>query len=227
VRGFLRFFFRVIFRVLSKVKITGKENVPEHSAYLIAINHVSLYEAPLIGAFWPHPPEAMGASDVWDRPGQSLIARWYGGIPVHRGEYDRRLIETVLSVLRSGYPLMIAPEGTRSHEPGMQRAMPGIAYLMDKANVPVVPVGVVGSTEDYLSKALHGKRPDVEIRIGKAIHLPPVTGKGSKRRLDRQKNADLVMAHIAALLPPEYRGVYAGHEYLTKLNTEARDFFQK
>ena len=215
-RGGLRFIFRGIFRILSRVVITGKDNIPEHSAYLVAINHVSLFEAPFIGAFWPYPLEAMGASEVWDRAGQSLIARWYGAIPVHRGAYDRRLIDTVLSVLRSGYPLLIAPEGTRSHQPGMQQAMPGVAYLMDKANVPVIPVGVVGSTEDFLKRALRGKRPKIEMHIGKAINLPPVSGKGSDRRIARQKNADLVMAHIAALLPPEYRGVYAAHESISQ-----------
>jgi 1-acyl-sn-glycerol-3-phosphate acyltransferase len=193
------------------VKITGKENIPSSGAYLIAVNHVSLFEAPLICAFWPCPPEAMGAVDVWDRPGQSTLARLYGGIPVHRGDFDRRLIETVISVLRSGYPLLIAPEGGRSHELGMRRAMPGVAYLIDKAQVPVVPVGVVGSTDDFLQRALRGKRPTIEMRIGKPIELPPVEGKGAERRASRQRNADELMTHIAALLPPEYRGVYADH----------------
>ncbi len=205
----LRSAFRAFFRLFSRVKICGRERVPEKGGYLIAINHVSLYEAPFVVSFWPTAPEVAGAADIWNRPGQSFFARSYGGIPIHRGQYDRRMLEMTLSVLRSGYPLMLAPEGTRSHQPGMGRAKPGIAYLMDKAQVPVVPVGVVGSTEDFVRRALRFERPPIEMYIGAPIRFAPVEGRGRARREARQKNADRVMAHIAALLPPAYRGYYA------------------
>ena len=168
-RGLLRPIFRLIFHALSRVKITGKENVPPSGAYLIAFNHISLFEPPLICAFWPVAPEAMAAAEVWERPGQSLLARWYGGIPVHRDQYDRQLIEAALAILRSGYPLVIAPEGERSHTPGLQPAHRGVAFLMDKARVPVVPVGIVGCTEDFLDRVLHGQRPLIEMRIGRPL----------------------------------------------------------
>jgi 1-acyl-sn-glycerol-3-phosphate acyltransferase len=104
---------------------------------------------------------------------------------------------------------MIMPEGGRSHRPGMRRAEPGAAYIVEKTGVPVVPVGVVGTTDDFLSRALRGRRPHAQMIIGKSFHLPDVEGRGEERRLARQRNADLIMSHIAALLPPEYRGVYA------------------
>jgi len=212
LRPVLRAIFRGVFRILSKVEITGLENVPQDGAYLIAINHISLYEAPFVATFWPIAPEVAGAAAVWDRPGQSLLAKWYGGIPIHRGKFDRRVIEVTLSVLRSGYPLMLAPEGGRSHTPGMRRAKPGIAYLMDKVSVPVVPVGIVGSTDDFLERAIKGERPTIEMHIGQPLRPEQVGGKGRERRDARQENADQVMKAIAALLPLNYRGVYAGPE---------------
>jgi 1-acyl-sn-glycerol-3-phosphate acyltransferase len=208
-RTALRPGFRLIFRALSRVIITGDENVPRSGAYLVALNHVSLYEAPLVCAFWPVPLEAMGAAEIWDRPGQGTLARLYGGIPVHRGQYDRRLLDTALTVLRSGYPLVLAPEGERSHTPGMQPAHTGIAYLIEKAQVPVIPVGIVGSTEDFLERALNRERPTIEMHIGKPLIFPPNEMRGAKRRDFRQQTTDRVMQEIAALLPPEYRGVYA------------------
>ncbi|MCJ7703825.1 MAG: 1-acyl-sn-glycerol-3-phosphate acyltransferase [Anaerolineales bacterium] len=219
-RRVLRSLFRGLFHLLSPVVISGLENVPSGGAYLIAINHISLYEAPLMVAFWPVAPEVAGASVVWDRPGQALLARLYQGIPVHRGQYDRRLIDATLAALQAGYPLLIAPEGGRSHTPGMRPANPGVAYLMDKAQVPVVPVGVVGTTEDYFRNAVRGQRPKLELRIGVPIAFRPVIGRGAARREQRQVNADLVMAHIAALLPADYRGVYADHEYLSGKDSE-------
>ncbi len=209
-RLILRPLFRLIFHCVSDVRITGQENIPAHGPYIVAINHISIIEPPFVICFWKTAPEAAGAAEIWERAGQSMLARLYGGIQVHRGEYDRQLVETMLKALRSGRPLVIAPEGGRSHSVAMRRALPGVAYLIDKAQVPVVPVGIVGSTDDFLQKAFHFKRPVLEMRIGKPICLPVVVGKGEERRLKRQENADQVMKAIAELLPPEYRGVYAG-----------------
>ena len=186
-RRIMRPIFRLLFHILSQVRISGLENVPERGPYLIAINHVSLYEPPLVLAFWPVPTEAAGAVEIWERRGQNILIRLYGGIPVHRGNYDRTLIETMSAVLKSGLPLLIAPEGGRSHQLGMRRALPGAAYVIDHAGVPVVPVGIVGATDDFLERAVHGKRPLIEMRIGQAVHLPAINGKGEQRRLARRR----------------------------------------
>jgi 1-acyl-sn-glycerol-3-phosphate acyltransferase len=197
------------------VSIQGLQHIPRSGAYLIAINHVSLYEAPFVLAFWPKAAEAVGAADIWARPGQSLLVRLYGGIPVHRGEYDRRLFQTMRAILASGRPLLIAPEGGRSRTPGMRPALPGIGFIVETSAAPVVPVGITGTTEDYLQRALRGERPPLAMNIGAPVRLPPAEGRGEERRLARQKNVDLIMAHIAALLPYEYRGVYADQVHHT------------
>jgi 1-acyl-sn-glycerol-3-phosphate acyltransferase len=199
----------LLFRVLAPIKITGKENVPLRTPYIAAINHVSLFEAPFVGVFWPEQLEALGASDVWDRPGQNILARMWGGVPVHRGDYDRAAMDSVVSILQSGYPLLMAPEGGRSHKPGMNVAKAGVAFIAEQTNIPIVPVAIVGTTDDFFQKASKGKRPPLEMHIGKPILLPPVEGKGIERRESRQRNADLVMRHIAGMLPEDYRGVYA------------------
>lgn len=200
--------FRRLFHILGRVTVVGKENVPQEGAYLIAINHISIIEPPLVLAFWPIAPEAVGAVDIWSRPGQSTLARLYGGIPVHRSNYDRHLLETMVAVLRSGRPIVIAPEGGRTHTPGLKTGLPGVAYVIDKAKVPIVPVGIVGSTEDFLHRATRGQRPTVEMRIGKPFRLPDIIGRGDVRKEALQRNTDMIMIEIARLLPPEYHGVY-------------------
>jgi 1-acyl-sn-glycerol-3-phosphate acyltransferase len=194
---------------LGQVKIIGKEHIPYGKPYVVAMNHISIYDPPLIGAFWPEELEIIGASDVFDKPGQGEILKAYGVIPVHRGEYDRALMKRVVSVIKAGYPLLIAPEGGRSHVTAMRRAYPGIAYIVEETGVPVIPVGLVGTTDDFWQRARRGERPHLEIRIGRPIKLPPITEKGAARREARQRNADLVMQHLAGLLPEEYRGIYA------------------
>jgi 1-acyl-sn-glycerol-3-phosphate acyltransferase len=214
-RSTCRPFFRVLFKLLGRVRITGKANVPRQGAYIVAINHVSLYEAPFILSYWPVAPEVLGAVDIWSKRGQAWLARNYGGIAVHRGEYNRAVIDQVLAILRAGKPLLLAPEGGRSHTPGMRRAQPGIGYLMHLARVPVIPVGIVGTTEDYLDLAIHGKRPLLEMHIGEPIVLAQPGENGKPHRIIWQANADLVMRQIAALLPEEYQGVYANQSDLT------------
>lgn len=210
LRPFLKTVFRGIFRAFARVRITGKEHIPYGQPYIVAINHVSIFDPPFAGAFWPENLEMMGASDVFEKPGQGQLLKLYGVIPVHRGEYDRPLLTRVIWMLKSGRPMLIAPEGGRSHVPAMRRAMPGIAYLIEQTRVPVLPTAIVGTTEDVWQRAIRGQRPPLEMRIGKPITLPEIHAQGTEKHAARQRNADLVMSYLAGLLPEEYHGVYAG-----------------
>ena len=208
-RFFTRPIFRLIFDILGRVKIIGRENIPLGRPYVIAMNHISIFDPPLLVSFWSETPEVIGAADVFQKKGQGILLSLYGVVPVHRGDYDRVLLDTVFAILKSGHPLVIAPEGGRSHVPAMRRALPGIGYIIEHAQVPVLPVGLVGTTDDFWQRAKRGEKPQLEINIGKPIHFP-VVEKSAERRAARQLNADLVMRHIAGLLPEEYHGVYAG-----------------
>ena len=210
IRPFLKTLFRGIFRGLARVKLSGTENIPYGKPYLAAMNHVSIFDPPFAAAFWPEELEIIGAIDVFGKPGQGQLLRLYSVIPVHRGEYDRSLFTKLISILNADRPLLIAPEGGRSHDTAMRRAKPGVAYLVEKTGVPVLPVALIGTTEDFWQRARRGEKPPLEMRVGKPIHLPPITTKGLAKHNARQQNADLVMSHLAGLLPEEYRGVYSG-----------------
>lgn len=202
--------FRGIFHILGRIRIFGRENVPLGTPYVVAMNHISIFDPPLLVSFWPEVTEVVGASDVFSKNGQGSLLKMYGVIPVHRGDYDRALLEKMLAILKAGSPLAIAPEGGRSHEPAMRRAQPGVGYIIEHAQVPVVPVGLVGTTDDFWQRSKRGERPELEMHIGKPIRFSGTKVKGLERRVLRQYNADLVMRHIAGLLPQEYHGIYAG-----------------
>ena len=208
-RGLLRRAARLLYLILGRVKVEGLDNIPRGTAYIAALNHTSIFDAPLLLSFWPESIAAIGAADVFDKPIQGQIISIYGTTPVHRGSYDRNLIEEMLVTLRTGTPLLIAPEGGRSHEPAMRRAKPGIALVADETGVPIVPVGILGATDDFLKRGLRFKRPRIGMRVGKPFQLPPIEGHGEARRESRQRNADLVMRRISDLLPEDYHGVYA------------------
>jgi 1-acyl-sn-glycerol-3-phosphate acyltransferase len=208
-RWFFRPIFRLIFHLLSPITITGKQNIPHTGAYLVAFNHVSLYDAPFILAFWPRPLEILGAQEIWSRPGQNLLARLYGAIPVLRGEVDRDSVAAILGALRSGHPLLMAPEGGRSHGQGMKLGKPGVVHFVEATGVKVLPVGIIGTTDDYFHKASKGLRPPVVMHIGEAFRIPDDLGEqADSPREMRQEKVDYIMRHIAELLPIAYRGVY-------------------
>ncbi len=211
-RRFLRLIFRGLFHLLGKVELYGMDKIPRHNKYVLAFNHVSLVEIPFIGAFWPTIVEIIGATVVWGRPGVAIVARLWEGIQVNRTEFDRDVFRKVEMVIDAGFPLMISPEGTRSHTPGLGRGKPGVAYIIDKTELPVLPVAVVGNTIDFLRQGFRGKRPTIQMFVGDLIHLPPLAGRGAERRNMRQYNTDIIMARIAEMLPESYQGVYSEYE---------------
>jgi len=68
IRGIMRLFFRALFHILSRVRIQGRENIPQKGPYLVTINHISMFEPPFILAFWPEALEAAGAVEIWNDP---------------------------------------------------------------------------------------------------------------------------------------------------------------
>lgn len=211
-RRLMRPAFRGLFHILGKVELYGMENIPDHNRYVIIFNHISMVEIPLIAAFWPTTFEVIGADVVWERSGQNIIAILWSAIRIHRTEFDREVFNQVSKVFEANRILMISPEGTRSHTPGLTRGKPGVAFIIDKADVEIVPVGVVGNTMDFITQGLRGKRLPIQMFVGEPFRLPPMEGRGAERRALRQFNTDYMMAKVAALLPESYRGVYREYD---------------
>jgi 1-acyl-sn-glycerol-3-phosphate acyltransferase len=136
------------------------------------------------------------------------------GIWLHREDSDFRALRAARDYLKSGGMLGIAPEGTRSRTGMLNTAINGVAYLADKAGVPVIPAAVYGS-EDAMYKIRHFRRPHVVLNFGDPLYLPSVERQDRSDQLAR--NTDEIMCAIAAMLPSSYHGAYAGHPRLKAL----------
>ena len=97
IRPIIKRLFRGIFHLLGRVRIIGRENIPYGKPYVVAMNHVSIFDPPFVAAFWPEDLEIIGAEDVFAKPGQGQLLKIYGVIPVHRGDYDRSLLIKIIS----------------------------------------------------------------------------------------------------------------------------------
>jgi 1-acyl-sn-glycerol-3-phosphate acyltransferase len=127
-------------------------------------------------------------------------------IPIHRGEADLFAIRKGLKVLEKGEILVMAPEGTRSHDGKLQPAHPGVVVLALHSHATLLPIVYFGA-EKYKENLSRLKRTDFHLRVGKPFHLNP-HGEKVTRPL-REKMMDEMMHQLAGILPPEYRGQYA------------------
>jgi 1-acyl-sn-glycerol-3-phosphate acyltransferase len=188
------------------IQMEGKANVPQSGPFIIASNHLHLFDPALVLVGLPYLEITVLAADKWARRWPfNWLLKSMGAIFVRRGEVDREALAKCLSVLEKGGIIGLAPEGTRSRTGTMQRGKPGIAYLATKADVPIVPVGVSGQAKIFPSwKRL--RRPHILIRIGRPFKLQPVYGQHKGKHL--QAASDEVMGRIAALVHEELRGVY-------------------
>ena len=206
---------RLIFKWLFRVTVTGTENLPPCGGYLLAVNHLSRLDPPLIFAMIDrHDVTALVADKYQKYPFFRWIIEIVDGIWINRGEADLSALRQARDFLRGGGVLGIAPEGTRSHTGALIRAKTGTAYLADKSGVPVIPVAI-GGTDGAIWRALLLQRPRIHVQIGAAVHLLPIERAGREATL--QRNTDEIMCRIAAMLPERYRGVYADHPRLKEL----------
>lgn len=209
VRYGLREIFRILLRLLTRLEVEGLENIPEKGGFILASNHLGLIDPVVVFSLLDrHDATALAAKKHQKNPFFRLLINAVHGIWLNREEADTRALRAARDHLKAGGILGIAPEGTRSPTGALMAPKFGIAYMAEMAGVPVLPVGICG-TENAIKEAFSLQNPRIRVRIGKPFRLPPIERKD--RDEDLRRNTDLVMGHIAALLPSRYRGVYADH----------------
>ena len=215
LRKILGGILRLIFRLCSRVEVSGKENIPATGGVLLAVNHMSRIDPPLIYILLDRDDATVLAADKYKKyPIISTLINAVNGIWINREEADIDALRAARDYLRAGGLLGIAPEGTRSRVSSLIHAKTGVAYLADKAGVPIVPVAISG-TETALRQLLRFHRPRIRVQFGKPFNLPPIDRRNREECLRR--NTDEIMCRIAAMLPPKYWGVYADHPRLAEI----------
>lgn len=200
---------------LTRTEVIGLENVPETGGLLIATNHMSRMDIPVL-FINPKRPDltALVATKYLKYP----LLRWFiitaEGIWLDRDTADFSAFRKAVEALDKGKALGIAPEGTRSTTASLLEGKPGAALLALRTGVPVLPAAIIG-TEDSVSKMLHLQRPRIQVIYGKPI-LPPKMDR-SNREHQLQDLTDEIMCQIASMMPAKYHGFYADHPRLKEI----------
>jgi 1-acyl-sn-glycerol-3-phosphate acyltransferase len=196
----IRYSAIAFFTLLARVRIRGRYNLPRQGAYIVASNHLSWTDIPMVAQYVPEKVVYMAKEESFHGR-MGWLVRFLGAFPVKRGEGDRRAIKAADEQLKKGKVFVIFPEGTRTKTHALSKAHAGLGMIALRSGVPVIPVAIYGS-----ERVLKSFRPEVVIQYGEPLILKP---KGSKiTRDDIESATDEVMKRIADMLPPQYRGVY-------------------
>ena len=205
--------------VICRVDVSQLEKVPMRGPLIVASNHINILEVPIIYTrLSPRPMTGFSKTESWDNHFIGWLFDLWGIIPIRRGEADRTALRKGLQVLKEGYILTIAPEGTRSYNGRLQQGKPGIAMMALLSEVPILPLVHFGH-EGYEQNLRKLRRSEFHTAVGKPFLLRKPDQKVTNKI--RQKMADEIMFQLSRLLPQKYRGVYAD---LSKATEDYLDF---
>jgi len=180
--------FYIFYRLFFGLKIKGKENLPLRGPYLIIVNHQHWLDPTLVGAsVYPKQVHFMAKEELFKNP----IFRWVfttiGAYPVKRGKADLRAFRMTYQLIKEGSIVGIFPEGTRQKKGELGEAKRGVAQIVKRTGVEVVPVRVDWN---------NWKRP-IRVFIGQPIPAGKIKEKQTKE--DLAQLAEFLMKQVRNL----------------------------
>lgn len=217
MRTFLKRLIRFVFNLVAEVEVTGRENVPESGAFVLATNHIGIIDIVMFHYVFDRFDMFIPVGEKWEKNSFiRFLAKNLNFLFVDRFNPDLKALRKMIALMENGNALVIAPEGTRSRAGALIEGKPGVAYLAARSGFPVVPVAITG-TEDkvILGNIKHFRKSKITLTGGAPFVIPPLPRESRDESL--QTALDEIMCRIAALLPERYRGVYAEHPRLKEL----------
>ena len=187
----VKYLLKMLFQIFLRLRIEGEENIPKDGPLVIACNHLSLLDPPVLGTAATRKVHFMAKEELF-MPVLGDIYRLLGAFPVRRGGADRAAIKHGIDILESNKVLAIFPEGTRSKTGELGKAQPGALMMASKTKATIVPACIIGT--DYKR---HGRIwPKVTVRFGKPMPFPE--GAAVNKEFLHAMTEEL-MQHIARL----------------------------
>jgi 1-acyl-sn-glycerol-3-phosphate acyltransferase len=172
LHGFARFWSRLIMKTISSpVKVTGLEKIDTTKPHVIAVNHASAIDIPVLYVYLPFQFRIVFKKELLVYPIVGWHLRRSGQVCIDQQNPSRSIgsIRAALKGLKSGIPLVIFPEGGRTPDGELKPFLPGAFFLAIKAQVDIIPVALVGTYELLPMDTFHIKCRPMEMRVGNPI----------------------------------------------------------
>lgn len=187
--------FGAAYRALFGLRIDGAEHLITDGPVLVASNHQSFLDPPLIGKLYQEEMYFLARKTLFVGLGKWLYRQW-NAIPVDQERPDMASLKTMVKLLQRGEKVLVFPEGERSETGALGKAQPGIGLIVAKAGVKVQPVRIRGANEALPRGSGRIRFARIVVTVGPAIDF---SGEDYKGKDGYQKIADRIMEEIAAL----------------------------
>ena len=198
--------FRAMYAVYFRWRVLHPERVPETGAVLLAANHASFIDPPLVGSALPRECTFMARATLFRfGPTRWLLNQWQA-VPIDRDGGGASGMKRIVAALNNGRAVILFPEGTRTRDGQLQPVRSGVGMIVIKSEAPVVPVRVWGTFEAYGRAVRFPKPVRVTVKYGEPLHFSELRAEAktcSKERLKEiyQQIANEIMAAIARMEP--------------------------
>ena len=155
-------------------RVIGAENMIEEGPCIIAANHCSFFDPPLVGVACRRAIHYLARKSLLEWPILGPIFPELNVIPVDRKNADRSALMGAIRVVKNGGAVLIFPEGTRSPDGNLQPAQPGIGMIVAKTNAPIVPVRILGSYEAFPKNQKLPRKHSIFVEVGHRVKFPTV-----------------------------------------------------
>lgn len=200
--------FRVLFKVYFRCRVYNAERVPLKGGVILASNHASYVDPPLIGAGPRRLINFLARENLFSIPVIGWVLRQWEVVPVDRDGGGAVGLRAILERLLTGGAILLFPEGTRTRDGKLQPARSGIGLTVIKSTAPVVPVRVFGTYEAYGRHLLLPRPYRVVVKFGQPLRFEQLRAEAktcAKPRLKEiyQQVANEIMTAVARLEPCE------------------------
>jgi 1-acyl-sn-glycerol-3-phosphate acyltransferase len=198
--------FRAVYATYFRWRVFNPERVPLQGGVILASNHASFLDPPLVGAGLRRDINYLARESLFRFPGIGALLRSWNSVPVDRDGGGARGLKAILERLLAGGAIILFPEGTRTKDGQLQPARSGIGLTVIKSTAPVVPVRVFGTFEAYGRDIKFPRPRRIMVKYGRPLDFEKLRAEArtcDKARLKEiyQQVADEIMAAIAKLEP--------------------------
>ena len=158
-------FYMIRFKLVYRLEVYGKENIPDDNNFIVAANHLSTLDPPLVCGVMNKPVAYMAKKELFENPFLCWWLNWLGAFAVDREKLGVSTIKTVKNLKNTDWVLGIFPQGTRQEAGEISHITKGFASLAKSTKCGILPVGITG-TQEVKRFLFSGK---IIVRIGKVI----------------------------------------------------------
>lgn len=192
---------RMVATVLFRLKVSGQHHIPKTGGVLIAANHASYLDIPILGCGVPRRASYMGRMDLFPGPAGRLM-RYLGWIPIRRERVDRGGFEEAISRIKAGEAVIIYPEGSRTEDGRLQPGKPGVGMIVAATGCPVIPAHLAGTFDALPPGGRRIRLRPMRVTYGAPMEFSALLKEldGESRKKDvYQRISQEIMDRIAAL----------------------------